>query len=52
MSPEQVPLVAKYADVLQIGARNMQNYALLHAVGESQQPVLLKRGMSARSRSC
>ncbi len=34
-----------YADVLQIGARNMQNYALLHAVGEAQRPVLLKRGM-------
>jgi 3-deoxy-7-phosphoheptulonate synthase len=34
-----------YADILQIGARNMQNYALLHAVGEAQRPVLLKRGM-------
>jgi len=45
MSPEQVPLVTTYADVLQIGARNMQNYALLHAVGEAQRPVLLKRGM-------
>jgi 3-deoxy-7-phosphoheptulonate synthase len=45
MSPEQVPLVVRYADVLQIGARNMQNYALLHAVGESHHPVLLKRGM-------
>jgi 3-deoxy-7-phosphoheptulonate synthase len=47
MSPEQVPLVAQYADILQIGARNMQNYALLHAAGESQHPVLLKRGISA-----
>ena len=47
MAPEMVPLVAKYADVLQIGARNMQNYALLHAVGESQHPVLLKRGIAA-----
>lgn len=47
MSPELVPLVAKYADVLQIGARNMQNYALLHAAGASQHPVLLKRGISA-----
>jgi 3-deoxy-7-phosphoheptulonate synthase len=47
MAPEQVPLVAQYADVLQIGARNMQNYALLHAAGASQHPVLLKRGMSA-----
>jgi 3-deoxy-7-phosphoheptulonate synthase len=47
MSPEQVPLVSKYADVLQIGARNMQNYTLLHAVGESERSVLLKRGFSA-----
>lgn len=47
MSPSQVPLLAQYADMLQIGARNMQNYPLLHAVGESQHPVLLKRGMSA-----
>jgi 3-deoxy-7-phosphoheptulonate synthase len=47
MAPELVPLVARYADVLQIGARNMQNFALLHAAGESQRPVLLKRGMSA-----
>lgn len=47
MSPEQIPLICKYADVLQIGARNMQNYTLLHAVGESQFPVLIKRGMSA-----
>jgi 3-deoxy-7-phosphoheptulonate synthase len=45
MAPEQVPLVATYADILQVGARNMQNYALLHAVGEAQRPVLLKRGM-------
>jgi 3-deoxy-7-phosphoheptulonate synthase len=45
MAPEQVPLVTTYADVLQIGARNMQNFALLHAVGEAQRPVLLKRGM-------
>jgi 3-deoxy-7-phosphoheptulonate synthase len=45
MEPGLVPLVAKYADVLQIGARNMQNYALLHAVGESQHTTLLKRGM-------
>jgi len=45
MAPEQVPQVATYADLLQIGARNMQNYALLHAVGEAQRPVLLKRGM-------
>jgi 3-deoxy-7-phosphoheptulonate synthase len=45
MAPEQVPLVTTYADILQIGARNMQNYALLHAVGEAQRPVLLKRGL-------
>jgi len=47
MAPEQVPLVARYADILQVGARNMQNYSLLHAVGESGKPVLLKRGMMA-----
>ncbi|MEO6809191.1 MAG: 3-deoxy-7-phosphoheptulonate synthase [Isosphaeraceae bacterium] len=47
MAPEHVPLVAKYADVLQIGARNMQNYQLLQAVGDSGKPTLLKRGMSA-----
>ena len=47
MSPEQAPLVAKYADVLQIGTRNMQNFALLSAVGATDKPVLLKRGMSA-----
>jgi 3-deoxy-7-phosphoheptulonate synthase len=45
MSPEQVPMVSTYVDILQVGARNTQNYALLHAVGESQRPVLLKRGM-------
>lgn len=45
MAPQQVAIVSTYADILQIGARNMQNYALLHAVGESQRPVLLKRGM-------
>jgi len=46
-SPELVPLVSDYADVLQIGARNMQNYSLLKAVGLSKRTVLLKRGMSA-----
>jgi 3-deoxy-7-phosphoheptulonate synthase len=45
--PQLVPMICQYADVLQIGTRNMQNYALLHAVGESQYPVLLKRGMSS-----
>ena len=47
MEPATVSLVCEYADILQIGARNMQNYALLHAVGESQHPVMLKRGMSS-----
>jgi len=47
MSNSQVPLLMQYADVLQVGARNMQNFSLLHAVGESQHPILLKRGMSA-----
>jgi len=42
-----VDLVCKYADVLQVGARNMQNFELLKAVGRSQKPVLLKRGLSA-----
>ncbi len=45
VDPHLVPLVSAYADILQIGARNMHNYALLHAVGEAQRPVLLKRGM-------
>src|SRR5213592_718487 len=47
MAVEQVKLVTDYADVLQIGARNMQNFNLLNAVGEQPKPVLLKRGMSA-----
>jgi 3-deoxy-7-phosphoheptulonate synthase len=47
MDPQLVPMVCEYADVLQIGARNMQNFALLHAAGESQHTVLLKRGMSS-----
>jgi 3-deoxy-7-phosphoheptulonate synthase len=45
MAPEQVPDVAAAADILQIGTRNMQNYNLLHAVGASLKPALLKRGM-------
>jgi 3-deoxy-7-phosphoheptulonate synthase len=45
ISPETVPLVTRYADILQIGARNMQNYALLDAVGSQRKPVLLKRGL-------
>ncbi len=47
MTPQHVEMVARYADVLQIGARNMQNYHLLQAVGEVDKPVLLKRGPSA-----
>lgn len=46
MDPRQVELVARYADVMQIGARNMQNFALLSEVGRVQRPVLLKRGLS------
>jgi 3-deoxy-7-phosphoheptulonate synthase len=47
MTPSDVPLVAEYADVLQIGARNMQNFNLLDEVGKIDKPVMLKRGMSA-----
>ena len=47
MTPNDVDLVARYADLLQIGARNMQNYQLLEEVGRSGMPVLLKRGLSA-----
>ena len=47
MDTRQVELVAGYADVLQIGARNMQNFALLAEVGRTSRPVLLKRGLSA-----
>src|SRR6267142_2724986 len=47
LSPGDVDAVARVADCLQIGARNMQNFALLDAVGEQAKPVLLKRGMSA-----
>jgi 3-deoxy-7-phosphoheptulonate synthase len=47
MTPGDVDLVARYADVLQIGARNMQNYQLLEEVGHSGKPALLKRGFSA-----
>jgi len=47
MSPDHVDLVAKYADILQIGARNMQNFVLLDEVGKTNKPVLLKRGLSS-----
>ncbi len=47
VAPEDVALISEYADMLQIGARNMQNFRLLSAAGEQPRPVLLKRGMMA-----
>lgn len=47
MDPRQVDLVCRYADMLQLGARNMQNFDLLKEVGRAKKPVLMKRGMSA-----
>ena len=47
MSPRDVDIVAQYADILQIGARNMQNYNLLDEVGETRKPVMVKRGLAA-----
>ncbi|MBL7130281.1 MAG: 3-deoxy-7-phosphoheptulonate synthase [Candidatus Omnitrophica bacterium] len=47
MDPRDVALVARYVDVLQIGARNMQNFNLLREVGQTKKPILLKRGMSS-----
>lgn len=47
MAPDEVALVSRYADILQIGTRNMQNYRLLEEVGRCGRPVLLKRGMSS-----
>jgi len=47
MDQTQIPLVARYADILQVGARNMQNFNLLRELGRQRQPVLLKRGISA-----
>ena len=47
MSEDDVPLVAEYADILQIGSRSMENYALLEAAARSGRPILLKRGMVA-----
>jgi 3-deoxy-7-phosphoheptulonate synthase len=47
MDSQQVGLVARYADILQVGARNMQNFSLLREVGHAEKPVLLKRGLAA-----
>jgi 3-deoxy-7-phosphoheptulonate synthase len=47
LTPADVELVVQYADILQVGARNMQNFTLLDEVGKTKKPVLLKRGMSA-----
>lgn len=47
LSPETIPLVEEVADIIQIGARNMQNFTLLDEVGKSKLPILLKRGLSA-----
>jgi 3-deoxy-7-phosphoheptulonate synthase len=47
MTPADVDIVAQYSDILQIGARNMQNYNLLDAVGEIDKPVMVKRGLAA-----
>jgi 3-deoxy-7-phosphoheptulonate synthase len=47
MDQTQIPLVSVYADILQVGARNMQNYSLLRELGNQRTPVLLKRGISA-----
>jgi 3-deoxy-7-phosphoheptulonate synthase len=47
MDPSQIQMMSGYVDIFQVGARNMQNYFLLRALGEVQKPVLLKRGMSA-----
>ncbi|MGB2676987.1 MAG: 3-deoxy-7-phosphoheptulonate synthase [Candidatus Acidiferrum sp.] len=47
MDPSQIQMMGAYVDIFQVGARNMQNYFLLRALGEVQKPVLLKRGMSA-----
>jgi 3-deoxy-7-phosphoheptulonate synthase len=47
MDPTQIPLMCQYADILQVGARNMQNFTLLREVGRVKKPVLLKRGIAA-----
>ncbi len=48
MEPKQVHLLEEYADIIQVGARNMQNFPLLKAVGKSNKPVMLKRGLAAK----
>jgi 3-deoxy-D-manno-octulosonic acid (KDO) 8-phosphate synthase len=45
VDPSQVNMVSKYADILQVGVRNMQNFALLTKIGKSKRPVVLKRGL-------
>ena len=50
MDSNDIPLIEKYADIFQVGARNMQNFSLLKALGKSNKPVLLKRGLSATIR--
>jgi 3-deoxy-7-phosphoheptulonate synthase len=50
LEPETVELVAEYADIIQIGARNMQNYPLLRRAGRTGKPILIKRGMAATIR--
>ena len=47
MDPSQIELMSEYVDIFQVGARNMQNFSLLKALGRQRKPVLLKRGMSA-----
>ena len=51
MSPQDVDLVSRYADILQIGARNMQNFSLLAETGKASKPVMLKRSFAARTRT-
>jgi len=47
MDKDQLPLISEYADIIQIGARNMQNFTLMRALGEIEKPIFLKRGISA-----
>jgi 3-deoxy-7-phosphoheptulonate synthase len=47
MDKEQIPMVCEYADILQIGARNMQNFTFMRALGKTKKPVFLKRGIAA-----